>query len=69
MNKNRINSLGTMDDFGYPSGWASSAIGNDYNVHVGQPLGVIFGYQSDGRYEVSDFDYNAGVYTLKPEGC
>lgn len=67
MNKNRINSLGAMDDFGWPSGWASSAIGIDYNVHVGQPLGVIFGYQGDGRYEVSDFDYNAGVYTLKPE--
>lgn len=66
-NENRINSLGIMEDFSWPTNWASSQIGNDYLVNVGQPIGVMYGYQSDGRYEVSDFDYNAGtgVYTLK----
>ena len=36
-------------------------------VNVGQALGLMYGYQNDGRYEVSDFDYNAstGVYTLR----
>tara|TARA_R110002050_G_scaffold286121_2_gene436312 strand:- start:55966 stop:59250 length:3285 start_codon:yes stop_codon:yes gene_type:complete len=67
MNKNRINSLGVMEDFGENTNWASSQIGNDYLVSVGEPLGIMYGYQSDGRYEVSDFDYDVstGNYTLK----
>ena len=66
VNKNRINSLGVMSNFGISSGWASTAIGNDYLVNVGDSMGLMYGYQSDGRYEVSDFNYLAGVYTLKP---
>jgi TonB-linked SusC/RagA family outer membrane protein len=67
-NKNEIKSLGIMSDFGWPSGWASTSIGNDYAVRVGQPLGLMLGYKNDGRYEVSDFAYNAttSAYTLKP---
>ncbi|WP_291142322.1 SusC/RagA family TonB-linked outer membrane protein [Flavobacterium sp. UBA7680] len=70
-NTNKINSLGVMSNFGASSGWASTAIGNDYLVNVGQSIGVMYGYKSDGRYEVSDFNYNAGAYTLKtgvPDG-
>jgi TonB-linked SusC/RagA family outer membrane protein len=66
-NKNRINSLGLLKDFGQNTNWASSAIGNDYVVNVGQPIGLMYGYKSDGRYEVSDFDYAAGKYTLKTD--
>ena len=67
-NKNRINSLGLLDDFGQSTNWASSQIGNDFTVNVGQPVGLMYGYLSDGRYEVSDFDYDASTeaYTLKP---
>ncbi|HSQ47972.1 MAG TPA: TonB-dependent receptor [Lutibacter sp.] len=66
-NENRINSLGVMEDFGQNTNWASTQIGDDFVINVGQPVGLMYGYQSDGRYEVSDFDYNAGtgVYTLK----
>ncbi|PBJ13725.1 TonB-dependent receptor [Flavobacterium sp. ACN6] len=64
-NTNRINSLGVMSNYGASSGWASTAIGNDFLVNVGQPIGIMYGYKSDGRYEVSDFDYNGGTYTLK----
>ncbi len=66
-NKNKVNSLGLLEDFGANTNWASSQIGNDYIVNVGQPLGIMYGYKSDGRYEVSDFDFNAltGAYTLK----
>ncbi|MFP9115433.1 SusC/RagA family TonB-linked outer membrane protein [Flavobacterium sp. RHBU_3] len=63
-NKSKINSLGIMDDFGQSSNWASTAIGNDYAVRVGQPVGIMYGYKSDGRYEVSDFTYDGGTYTL-----
>ncbi len=64
-NKNKINSLGIMENFGAPTNWASSAIGNDYLVNVGGSIGQMYGYQNDGRYEVSDFNYSGGVYTLK----
>jgi hypothetical protein len=50
-----------MDDFGYNTNWASTEIGNDYLVRVGSPVGIMYGYASDGRYEVSDFEsYDAG---------
>lgn len=64
-NKNNINSIGEAEDFGVPSRWASTAIGNDYQVFVGQPIGIMVGYQNDGRYEVSDFDFVNGEYILK----
>ncbi|KDN55684.1 SusC/RagA family TonB-linked outer membrane protein [Flavobacterium seoulense] len=42
---------------------------NDYILQVGKPVGVMYGYVSDGLYQVSDFDYNAttSTYTLKPD--
>ena len=57
-NKNKIKSLGQMADFGWESRWAggSSGIGNDYLIAVGGQVGEIIGYQSAGRYEVSDFE-------------
>lgn len=65
-NKNRINSLGELANFGQATNWASTAIGNDFVVNVGEPIGLMYGYQNDGRYEVSDFNYSGGIYTLKP---
>ncbi len=65
INKNNINSLGVMNNFGASSGWASTQIGNDYSVNVGSPLGLMYGYQNAGRYEVSDFTYDGTKYTLK----
>lgn len=59
-NKNKINSLGIMEDFGAETGWASTDIGNDYWIANGGSVGKMYGYVSDGRYEVSDFTgYNA----------
>ncbi len=56
INKNKIKSLGIMDDFYASSGWASTAVAADYLVAVGGQVGQIYGYVSDGRYEVSDFE-------------
>ncbi|MHA6279662.1 SusC/RagA family TonB-linked outer membrane protein [Salinimicrobium sp. CAU 1759] len=68
-NKNRINSLGSLENYQDYSGWASSEIGSDYAVWVGQPVGAMYGYRNDGRYEVSDFNYDPATnsYTLKPD--
>jgi TonB-linked SusC/RagA family outer membrane protein len=66
-NQNEIISLGSLDDFGQASGWASTQIPTDYFISAGGPIGQMRGFVSDGRYEVSDFDYNSGTgtYTLK----
>jgi TonB-linked SusC/RagA family outer membrane protein len=74
-NRNKIESLGN-DPYGNPisstlrqSGWVNSL--NDFSLTVGQPVGQFYGFVSDGRYEVSDFDAvlntttNTWTYTLK----
>lgn len=65
-NKNRINDLGPLVSQYFSSTW-NPAIAAEFQLKVGEPIGQIFGYLNDGRYEVSDFDYNetSGVYTLK----
>ncbi|MDF1550285.1 MAG: SusC/RagA family TonB-linked outer membrane protein, partial [Bacteroidales bacterium] len=68
MNRNKIVSLGSRSDYGEASGWASTEIKNDYWIAVGGPVGQIYGYLSDGRYEVSDFesyDESTGRWILK----
>ncbi|SFS84978.1 TonB-linked outer membrane protein, SusC/RagA family [Mucilaginibacter polytrichastri] len=49
------------------SGWGVSGQPADFIVKVGSPVGSVYGYQSDGFYKVSDFNYNAATqtYTLK----
>jgi TonB-linked SusC/RagA family outer membrane protein len=67
-NRSEIKSIGSMDYIPGTSNWASTAIGPDYRVNVGSPLGLMYGYRSDGRYEVSDFesyDNGTGTWTLK----
>ncbi|MCQ2215293.1 MAG: TonB-dependent receptor [Bacteroidales bacterium] len=57
INRNEIVDLGLMDDFGAESSWASSEIGYDYWISKGGRVGQMYGYQYDGRYEVSDFSH------------
>lgn len=38
-----------------------------YMIQTGQVLGTFYGYQFDGIYQVEDFDYSGGVYTLKAD--
>src|SRR5690606_31065067 len=54
--RNTINSLGLMEDFGAETGWASTEIGTDFWVATGGSVGEMYGYVSDGRYELSDFE-------------
>ncbi|WP_041823523.1 SusC/RagA family TonB-linked outer membrane protein [Leadbetterella byssophila] len=67
-NRNKIISLGQMENFYGESGWASTEIGADYWIATGGSVGEMYGYISDGRYELSDFSgYNAstGRWILK----
>ena len=64
-NRNKVVSLGAIENINGTSGWASTAIGEDYKVLVGSSLGQIYGYRSAGRYEVSDFSgVNGSTWTL-----
>jgi hypothetical protein len=61
-NRNKVKSLGTMEDFRRNTNWASTEIADDFLVAVGKPVGLMYGYRSDGRYEVSDFEgYDAAT--------
>ena len=64
-NVNRVTDLGGLESITAQSYWASTEIGDDYIVQVGQPLGNMYGYRNDGFYSVDDFDYTGGKWVLK----
>lgn len=67
-NKNKVTSLGTYQDFYLQSsGWGVGNTPADFIVKVGEPVGSIRGFITDGYYQLSDFDYDASsqTYTLK----
>lgn len=67
-NKNVIRRLGEYQDFYLQnSGWLGNNFPADYIVRVGDPVGSMWGFVTDGFYKIEDFDYNQAtqVYTLK----
>jgi TonB-linked SusC/RagA family outer membrane protein len=66
-NKNRVESLGGVNSLTRNSGWQGSDGVDDYLVQVGQPVGLMYGFVTDGFFKVNEFDYNATTqtYTLK----
>ena len=63
-NRNRVMDLGGLQRITAQSYWASTEIGDDYVVEVGQPLGNMYGYVSDGFYGVDDFTWNGSKWVL-----
>lgn len=65
-NNNSILQLAKGQSFYYAnSGVGPSGQGGDYIVQVGQAVGAMYGFVSDGYYGVDDFDWNGSKYTLK----
>ncbi len=70
-NKNMVTSLGTIKQQTRNSGWQGSDGTDDFLVKVGEPVGLMYGFVTDGFYKVEDFNYNpasttpTGFYTLK----
>ncbi|RYU77236.1 SusC/RagA family TonB-linked outer membrane protein [Hymenobacter persicinus] len=64
-NRGRIESLGGAPEIpGVYSGWASTAISQDFVARVGQPIGQMYGYVTDGFYTADDFEsYNPTTRT------
>ncbi|MBR4741224.1 MAG: SusC/RagA family TonB-linked outer membrane protein, partial [Bacteroidales bacterium] len=63
-NKNRVMDLGGLQKITAQSYWASTEIGDDYVVEVGQPLGNMYGFQMDGYYSPDDFTWNGSKWVL-----
>ena len=61
-NRNRVMSLGGQSSIPGTSGWASTEIGTDYLVEVGEPLGNMYGYVSDGFYTTEDMTFNGSKW-------
>jgi TonB-linked SusC/RagA family outer membrane protein len=67
-NRNRVEDLGGQDALPFQySGWASTAISiGDYAVIKGQPVGLMYGYVTDGFYTADDFSgYASNQWVLK----
>ncbi len=66
INRNKVNSLGGLVNYPAASSWASTEINSDYLVTQGSAVGQIYGYVSDGRYEVDDFsNFDGANWVLK----
>lgn len=66
-NQNKIEKLGKDQEFFYPpAAWGVSGQPTDYIIKIGEPVGSMFGLVTDGFYNINDFNYSNGVYTLKP---
>jgi TonB-dependent starch-binding outer membrane protein SusC len=68
-NRNRVISLGNplFTQQTRNAGWQGTDGADDFLVRVGDPVGLMYGFVTDGWYKIEDFDYNATTkaYTLK----
>jgi TonB-linked SusC/RagA family outer membrane protein len=66
-NRNKVEDIGPQPYILQNSGWTSDT-GSDYLVQVGQPVGLMYGYITDGFYKIEDFTATqgtTGAYTYK----
>lgn len=69
-NRPKIDKLDGVNSKPFNSGWAGTDLKSqdDYRVNVGQTVGLIYGYVTDGFYTTDDFsgyDAASGKYILK----
>ncbi len=68
INKAKIDKLNGLDENQVNSGWASTDLKtvDDYRLRVGQTVGLMYGYVTDGFYTTVDFEaYNSGTRTYQ----
>ena len=64
-NQNRVMDLGGLEYLSGNSGWAGSEISEDYRVIVGQAIGQMWGYVTDGYYTADEFDWDGSKWVAK----
>ena len=60
-NRNRVVSLGGLDEISAGTVWFNAGQTDDFKVFVGQALGQMWGYVYDGRYSAHDFYERTGT--------
>jgi len=65
-NKNEVLNLGGANEF-FTTAIGDNQITNDYIVRVGEPLGSIYGIESNGVYNYSDFEEFDGLSNAEAE--
>ena len=68
-NQNKILELNGANEMIVRSGWGVNYGDDDYRAFVGQPVGLMYGYVSDGFYTFDDFNYSSELkrWVLKPD--
>lgn len=61
-NHNMVMDLGGLDYISGNSGWAGSEISEDYRVIVGEPMGQMWGYVTEGYYTADDFTWDGNKW-------
>ena len=64
-NQNRVVDLGGLEFLSASSGWAGSEVTEDYRVIVGQAIGQMWGYVTEGYYSADDFTWNGTQWVAK----
>lgn len=58
-NKNRVEKLGNLEVLPGNEKWTSQTeASNSYGAKVGDPVGIMYGYVTDGMYSIDDFKWN-----------
>jgi TonB-linked SusC/RagA family outer membrane protein len=64
-NRNDVVNLGNLTNYQFNEAWTSySEASNSYLVTPGQPVGLIYGYVSDGMYTADDFKWNGNNWVM-----
>jgi TonB-linked SusC/RagA family outer membrane protein len=65
INRNKVTSLGELSSISFNEAWTSwSQASNSYIVTPGQPVGLIYGFVSDGMYPADDFSWNGSKWVM-----
>lgn len=69
MNRGKVVALDGRDEFFVGSMWGGSTLQNnmDYIVRIGEPVGQMYGYVTEGRYEADDFLWNGVQWTMNTD--
>ena len=57
--------LGGLEFLSASSGWAGAEVSEDYRVIVGQAIGQMWGYVTEGYYSADDFTWNGSQWVAK----
>ncbi|MBP1676281.1 MAG: TonB-dependent receptor [Bacteroidetes bacterium] len=62
-NKNNVINIGNLSSYTFNENWTSMSEGsNSYIVTPGQPIGLIYGFVTDGWYAADDFEWNGSKW-------